>query len=243
MIVAFEFEQKLYLRNGVSADWYGHPLLEIVKPKFARAEFLERLGLQPDEKYIGLFPGSRKQEIEKILPVMLETLNLLRDNDRNFKSIVGCASGIDDSFYRIHAGSRAIFTRSLTYDLMKHSELNLVASGTATLECAILGRPQVVLYKTSPITYLIGRSLVRIPYIGLVNVVAEKKIVPEFIQGNCRPRKVVAEIRRMLSDLSYMNSMLAELSGLRTKLGNPGASAKVARAALEMVGSPPRLTL
>ena len=239
MIVAFEFEQKLYRRNGVSAEWFGHPLLEIVKPKYGRAEFLEKIGFQPDEKYIGLFPGSRKQEIEKILPVMLETLNALRENKYMLKSIVGCASGVDDSVYQNYAGSQAIFTRSLTYDLMMHSELNLVASGTATLECAILGRPQVVLYKTSPITYLIGRSLVRIPYIGLVNVVAEKKIVPEFIQGNCRPRKIVAEIRRLLSDLSYMNSMLAELAGLRGKLGNPGASEKVARAALEMVESAP----
>ena len=233
MVVVFEFEQEMYKREGMAAEWFGHPLLEIVRSNKNREEFFKEIGLPLGDRYIGLFPGSRKQEIEKILPVMRDASQGL--SDPSIISIVACAPGIDDSFYRQLGGDDLKYIRNNTYELMTHSELNLVASGTATLECAILGRPQFVLYKTSPITYHIARNLIKIPYIGLVNVVAGEKIAPEFIQGECNSRTIKAEIERFLVDETYHNRLISNLSAVRDKLGDPGASRKTAELVLGMV--------
>jgi lipid-A-disaccharide synthase len=234
MVVVFEFEKEMYQEQGVAAEWYGHPLLEIVKPQFRKDEFFSRIGLREDSRCVGLFPGSRKQEIEKILPVMRRALEPMKN--ANFKAAVGCAPGIDDIFYRKFGGDNLLYIRGMTYDLMAYSELNLVASGTATLECAILGRPLFVLYKTSTMTYLIARRLIRIPYVGLVNVVAGEKIVPEFIQYNCRPDLISNSIRRFFSEPILGDRMAGKLFGLRARLGEPGGSRKTAGAALGMIG-------
>jgi lipid-A-disaccharide synthase len=235
MVVVFEFEKDLYAREGMTVEWHGHPLLDIVEPKFGRTDFLKKLGLSHDDSYIGLFPGSRRQEIEKILPVMRGALISLANDNLPVRGIVGCAAGIDDALYRAIAGDSLQFIRANTYDLMTHSELNLVASGTATLESAMLGRPLFVLYKTSGLTYLIARQLVKIPFIGLVNVVAGEKIAPEFIQGDCKPPIVAGEMKKHLKDRALLGQMATRLSGVRSKLGQPGASERVARTALEML--------
>jgi len=195
------------------------------------------MGLNENDTYIGLFPGSRRQEIEKILPVMRDALAGLIKNGMPVKGIVGCATGINDELYRAIGGVNLHYIRSNTYDLMTHAELNLVASGTATLECAMLGRPLFVLYKTSTITYLVARQLVKIPYIGLANVVAEEKIAPEFIQGNCNPVIIAEQMQKYLKDRSLLEQMAVRLSGVRLKLGQASASERVAQAALNMLRS------
>ncbi len=238
MAVVFQFEKELYQKEGVPVEWFGHPLLEIVAPLHSKKEFLDRNNLGPDECLIGLFPGSRLQEIERILPVMREALAELSKLGQAYTGIVGCAPGIDNSFYRDLGGDSFVYLRGQNYDVMCYSELNLVASGTATLECAILGRPLIVLYKTSPITYHIARRLVKIPYIGLVNVVAGKKIVPEFIQDDCRADKIADQMRLLLNDRKLRDDMLTKLSTVKARLGEPGASRKVAEMALEMIGTP-----
>jgi lipid-A-disaccharide synthase len=241
MIVVFEFEKLMYEQEGVNAEWYGHPLLDIVKPRFEREGFLKKIGLGADTIYVGLFPGSRKQEIEKILPVMIGTLARLEQEGMPLKGIVGCAPGIDDAYYRSFAGTALpdkltpLFSGSNTYDLMSYSVMNLVASGTATLECAMLGRPLFVLYRTSTLTYLMAKRLIKIPYIGLVNVVAGEKIAPEFIQGRCRANLMAGEVARYLKNDALLSEMQARLSKVRSALGHPGASARVAREALSML--------
>ena len=161
MVVVFEFEREIYLKEGMAVEWLGHPLLELVRTKYNREEFYQKIGLHLGDRYIGLFPGSRKQEIEKILPVMCRAVKGM--TDPVLISVVACAPGIEDDFYRSLGTDSVRYVRGQTYDLMANSELNLVASGTATLECAILGRPQFILYKTSPITYYIAKSLIKIP--------------------------------------------------------------------------------
>jgi lipid-A-disaccharide synthase len=235
MIVVFEFEKRMYEQEGVLAEWYGHPLLDIVHRKYERTDFLNKLGIGLDDAYIGLFPGSRRQEIEKILPVMRVTLKRMRDSGMTLRGIVGCASGIDESTYRAHGGDDLLYVRAHSYDIMTHAEINLVASGTATLECAMLRRPLFVLYKTSTITYMIARRLVKIPYIGLVNVVAGEKVVPEFIQGDCRPDRIAPELYRYLQDRDLLGQMATRLSNVRLTLGDSGASERVARAVLAML--------
>jgi lipid-A-disaccharide synthase len=235
MVVVFEFEKNLYEKSGLPVRWFGHPLLEVVKPRFEKAEFLTRMNMSANEQYIGIFPGSRKQELERILPVMRQALDIVNRTGLNLKGVVGCVPGIDDEYYRRLGGDSLAYVRAAQYDLMKYSELNLVASGTATLECAILGRPLFVLYKTSLITYLIARTLVKIPDIGLVNVVAGERIVPEFIQGRCKSQPVADAIIRFFSDEDLRSRMLNRLSSVRGLLGQEGASRKAAESSLEML--------
>ncbi|MEE9553488.1 MAG: lipid-A-disaccharide synthase [candidate division Zixibacteria bacterium] len=237
MVVIFEFEREIYEKGGVPVRWHGHPLLEIVKTNRDRDELTAKINLKSDDRFIGLFPGSRKQEIEKILPVMRDAVGETRSSGLKLRGMVGCAPGLDDSYYKNIGGDDLIYTRGMTYDLMEHADLNLVASGTATLECAILGRPLFVLYKTSLLTYLIARSLIKIPHVGLVNVVAGEKIVPEFIQGDCRNESVAAEIKRFFSDESYRNGMNQRLSAIKGMLGDDGASKKVAETVISMIES------
>jgi lipid-A-disaccharide synthase len=235
MIVVFEFEKEMYLKEGVKADWFGHPLLEIVHPRNTREDFLKKNNLASDTRFIGLFPGSRLQEIERILPVMRDSLAELSKQGLTLKGIIGCTPGIDDKLYRNLGGANLLYMRAQTYDLMTYSELNLVASGTATLECAILGRPLFILYKTSPATYHIAKSLIKIPYVGLVNVVAGEKIIPEFIQRDCRPEQIARQMQIFFKDDNYKNEMLAQVSKIKSKLGQPGASKKVAELVLSIL--------
>jgi lipid-A-disaccharide synthase len=233
MVVVFEFEREMYAKEGMTAEWFGHPLLEIVQSDKRREHLFGEIGLPIGERFIGLFPGSRKQEIEKILPVMRDSARRL--SDPAIISIVACAPGIDDDFYHSLGGDDIKYVRNQTYELMTHSELNLVASGTATLECAILGRPQFVLYKTSPVTYHIAKNLIKIPYIGLVNVVAGEKIAPEFIQGDCNSAKIKTEIEKFLGDQAYRDKLISRLAAIRAKLGERGASRKVAELILGLI--------
>ena len=238
MVVVFQFEKEMYEKEGMAVEWHGHPLLEIVKPRYERDEFIKKLGIESSLRYIGILPGSRIQEIEKILPVMKKAVEISSSSGLGLRGIVGCAPGIDDDFYRRVGGDDMLYVRGLTYDLMEYAELNLVASGTATLECAILKKPLFILYKTSPITYMIARRLVKIPYVGLVNVVAGERIVPEFIQKDCKSDLIAEEIESFFSDDSYRHRMLQRLSSVKDKLGTAGASKKVAETALRMIGSP-----
>jgi lipid-A-disaccharide synthase len=238
MAVVFQFEKEMYQKEGVPVEWFGHPLMEIVAPRYSKPDFLNRNNLGPDERLIGLFPGSRLQEIERILPAMREATVEISKPNRCFTGIVGCAPGIDDGFYRKLGGDSFKYLRGQNYDIMSYSEINLVASGTATLECAILGRPLIVLYKTSPITFHIARRLVRIPYIGLVNVVAGEKIVPELIQDECKSEAIADQMRLIINDSKLRDLMLANLAAVKSRLGNPGASRKVAEMALRMIGNP-----
>ena len=235
MIVVFEFERDLYSREGMEVEWYGHPLLDIVSPQLDKSDFLKKAGLEEDRRYIGLFPGSRLQEIGRILPVMRLAMERLRGSGMALDAIVGAVDGVDESVYRSIVGEDFKVLRNMTYDIMANAELNLVASGTATLECAILGKPLLVLYKTSVLTYLIAKNLVKIPNIGLVNVVAGRRIVPEFVQPDCNPDKVSAEISRYFSDSTYRREMAENLKEVRAILGDTGASRKVADSILRML--------
>ena len=235
MIVVFEFEKELYAREGLEVEWYGHPLLDIVKPRFSKVEFYNKSGLREDQAYIGLFPGSRLQEVTRILPVMCEAVNMVRNNGLDLTPVIGGVGGIEDRLYRDIAGEDFKIVKGLSYDIMTCSDLNLVASGTATLECAILGRPLFVLYRTSQLTYLIAKKLIKIPDIGLVNVVAGKRIVPEFVQSECDSKVVARHISSYFAESSYRDRMKSNLEKVRLKLGESGSSRRVAESVMSML--------
>jgi lipid-A-disaccharide synthase len=163
---------------------------------------------------------------------MRDAVTRFRSSGDDPAAIVGAVDGVDESVYRSIVGEEFKILRNMTYDIMAHAELNLVASGTATLECAIMGKSLFVLYKTSALTYLIAKNLVKIPDIGLVNVVAGRRIVPEFVQSNCDPDKITAEISRFFSDWTFRGEMAEDLKEVRSKLGDTGASRKAAESIL-----------
>jgi len=235
MIVVFEFEKELYSEEGMEVEWYGHPLLDIVKPQLDRSDFFKQAGLEIDQRYIGLFPGSRLQEVERILPVMRDAVFALRSSGMEPEAIVGAVRGVDESVYRGIIGDEFRLMNNMTYDIMANADLNLVASGTATLECAILRKPLFVLYKTSPLTFMIAKNLIKIPDIGLVNVVAGQRIAPEFVQSDCRADKIAAEISDYFSNESYRDKTAADLKNVRFKLGEKGASQRAAESVLKML--------
>jgi lipid-A-disaccharide synthase len=226
MIVFFPFEEKLYKDAGVEVNFIGHPLLDLVKPALSKVEFRKRLQLTGPEILIGLLPGSRWQEIEKVLPVMARACLILKKRLPNLRVAIGLAPNINRERLQVllkKLNLEAITLEDLTYDLMNHSDLLLATSGTATLESAISGTPLIVLYKTSLFTYLLAKTLVKIPNIGMVNIVAGKKIVPEFIQFQANPEKIASEMEKILKDKDEYEKIKRDLARVRDKLGEKGA--------------------
>ncbi len=236
MLVVFSFEEELYKREGIPVEFVGHPLLEVLQEPQSKNEFCKRYELDATKPIIGLFPGSRRQEIERIFPTMLGAARILYGAD-DAQTVVGVASVLEldymKSFLRDDFPVQLI--QHATYDAMANVDVALVTSGTATLETAYYQTPMVVVYKTSWLTYTIGRMLVNVKNIGLVNIVAGKKIVPELIQGKLKPFRLAVEAAAMLEDKVRRDRIKQELSVIRTKLGTVGASVRVADAICKFV--------
>jgi len=240
MIVIFPFEVEIYKKFDIDCEFVGHPLLEVVRPVLSREDFQSKIDLRKNEVLLGLLPGSRWQEVEKILPIMVQTVELLGARIKNLRVMLGLAStikkervqGILNQFKSKvdpEHSRRVEIIENLTYDLMKHSDLLLVTSGTATLESAILGTPFLVLYKTSFWTYLFAKSLVSIPNIALANVVAGKKIVPEYIQSKAVPQDIAEEAYDILINKPRYKFIQNELSLVKERIGEVGASKRAAQ--------------
>jgi lipid-A-disaccharide synthase len=240
MAVIFDFEAPLYQAAGLRADFVGHPLLEVVEPSLNKAAFLHDLGLEGAGPLLALAPGSRRQEVHRLLPLFLQTAARLRRDFPNLKALVGCSPTLDPVVYRdlkvaAGGGEEILLLSNRTYDLLAHSDAVLAASGTVTLETALLGTPLVVAYKMTPSTYWIARRLVKIPHISLVNVVAGRRVVREFIQDHATPQALAAELAPLLTDTERRRIMLDDLAQVKARLGPGGASAKVARILQSMI--------
>jgi lipid-A-disaccharide synthase len=238
MLVIFPFEEILYRKAGVPAAFVGHPLKDSFDPGISRQDFLNRHGISPKTRILGLFPGSRNQEVERLLPVMVKAYERLRSEMPDLAAMVGQADTLQDSLYsgmlRGHDG--IIRLRNQTHALMKYCDAALVASGTATLETAVAGTPMAVLYKMAPLSFWIGRLLVRIPDIGLVNIVAGRRIVPELVQGDASPARIAEAVKPFLTDEAYNRMTRRELLRVNQKLGGRGASGHAAARILEFLG-------
>jgi lipid-A-disaccharide synthase len=232
LAVIFPFEEQFYRDRGVRAEFVGHPLLE--EPGLAS----EASGV-PGAPLLGLLPGSRRHEIERLLPRMLDAAELLRKGIPGLDVRLGRAAGIAEELLT-RCGDPSgrgieIVPPEGVHDLMRSSTALLVSSGTATLEAACFGTPMVVVYRLSTISYLVGRALVRIPDIGLVNVVAGERVVPELVQGAVTAERMATEVRPFLTDSDLRARVSARLLEVRGRLGAPGASERVARMVLDML--------
>jgi len=237
MIVIFEFEKEFYRKYGFDADFVGHPLLDSVKPSMEKEELFSKLNLSPNKKTIALLPGSRKQEIKKILPIMLRAARLI-NKEMKSQFVIAKPAQADWKIYDRILNKFDIevkFLEDKTYDALNIADFALVCSGTATLETAIMQKPFLIIYKMSLLNYLLYRPQVKIPYIGIVNIVAGKKIIPEFIQFNAAPKKIAQETLRLLNNRIEWERMRSNLSLIRSSLGQPGAAPRAARLILDFL--------
>ena len=238
MLVVFPFEEELYRAEGIDVRFVGHPLLEEIDPEPQdRKGFCTRYGLDPGKQILGLFPGSRRQELERIFPAMLGAARMLY-RDRGTQAVVGVAPNFDIEYVRdfLRDDFPVKLIQHATYDAMKNSDLALVTSGTATLETAFFRTPMIVVYRTSALTYLLGRLLIRIRNIGLVNIVAGTPIVPEILQGRVNASTLAGEAAKLLDDAGARSAMSGALAVVRERLGTPGASSRVAETILSIAG-------
>jgi lipid-A-disaccharide synthase len=231
LVVILPFEKAFYAQHGITAEYFGHPLIEAARPAMTKESFFQKFGIQPRSHVLGLLPGSRLQEVCKILPVMLRTAERVHRREK-IQVVVGASPNINPAvFTQLTARAQVpcSICPSLPYDVMRYADLVLTASGTATLETAYIGTPLLILYKVSFATWLAGRLLVKIPYIGLVNVVLGKKAVPEFIPFNMRPSRIAPEVLRLLGDTAAYQQMVQELARVRELLGTGSPSQQTAR--------------
>ncbi len=215
MLVILPFEEKFYQKEGVEVDFVGHPLLDALADQPPR---------QPEKGVIALLPGSRKQEIKRMLPVFLEIA-------RQFpalKFVIAGAPSQSAAFYEEIIGDAPVeLAMNQTYAVLRRAEAALVTSGTATLETAMLGVPEVVCYRGSNLSYQIGKRLIKVPFISLVNLIVGKKLVEELIQQDMNPQRLQAELRALLTP-EKQAALSSGYQELREKLGGAGASATAA---------------
>ncbi len=237
LAVVFPFEAPLYAGSGARAEFVGHPLLDRVRSTRARAETLARHGLDPAKRLVTLLPGSRTKEMDLILPPMADAAERLvaRGDTQCTLALADTLSRADIAATMRGRPLSATVVEGDTYDLVHASELVLVASGTATLETALLERPMVIVYRAAPLTYALARRLVSVPFIGMPNLIAGRAVVPELLQNDVTGPRIAAEATRFLDDAGLRATTTAALAELRRQLGGGGAARKAAAIAAEML--------
>ena len=240
VLVIFPFEEALYQRAGVSVQFVGHPLVDLIRTGQDRTAFLHDRGLIPDAPTVALLPGSRRNELNRIVPVVTRALPLIRERVPGVQFVVACAPGMPDNLFAPlvnEANHSLVLVRDRTDDVLASSDVVITASGTATIQATLHERPMVVVYKMSPIEYRLGRPLVRVDTFAMPNLVAGERIVPELIQDDFTPERTAAEAVALLTDASKREEMRAALARVRQQLGTPGATARAAEAVLDVATS------
>lgn len=238
MVVILPFEEKFYRDAGVEVTFVGHPLLDEVRKKYSRPEAIKRFGLREEAVTVALLPGSRRNEVAVLLPEMLRACRILTEKISPIQFILPLAGTLDPAFVRNILGQFPVqvsVIRDEVYDVIGVSDAAVVASGTATLETALLETPMVVVYKVSGISYAIGRRLIRVEHISLANLIAGRAVVPELIQKEASPERIAAELRDIITRRGRAQEMRASLAMTREKLGTPGASQRTARIACDLL--------
>jgi len=241
MAVILPFEREFYLNTGaeMTIDYVGHPLIDNVPYDLDREEIKRELGLGEGNKILGLLPGSREEEVKRLLPPMINAAEILSSRYPGLKCILPVAQTISHDLIRSMVGRSSleiIITPKDVYRALAVCDTAMVASGTATLETAIMGVPMIIAYRVSPLSFWIGKMVVKVPYVGLVNLVAGKEVVPELIQDEVTPQGLADKAISILEDEKTKTAMIKDLKMVRERLGSPGASLRTARIALDMMG-------
>ena len=228
VLVIFPFEETLYRRAGVSVQFVGHPLVDLIRPSpKTRTDFLHDRGLRVDAPTVALLPGSRRNELERIAPIVTQAVSLIRARVPEAQFVVACAPNIPDAmfapFVHAHPDGQLILVRDRADDVLVASDVVITASGTATIQCALHQKPMVVVYRVSPLTYRLGKPFVQVDTFAMPNLVAGRRIVPELIQDDFTPERTAEETIALLTDANKRAEMLAALAQVKEQLGSPGA--------------------
>lgn len=242
MALILPFEASLYAGTGLEVEFVGHPLVDLAAPRCGREEARRRFGIGAGETAVGLLPGSRPGESRRILPVLLAAARILRRRLPRTRFLVPLADTLDRA--DLEAGVRregvpVEVVEDQFYEVLTACDAAAVASGTATLEAALLGLPMVIVYRLHPLTHWIGSRLATVEMIGLANLVLGRRVVPELVQKECRPERVAAEIARLIDDPDHRARIQAALAGVRDRLGRGDAFRNTAGMALRLLSRGP----
>lgn len=238
MLVVFPFEEAIYREKGVPVKYVGHPLVGRVTPTKTSEQMRNEWQIASEQKVIGLLPGSRKGEIQRLLPEMLAAAEQLQQRYPNSVFILPLASTLTEADIQPYLQQTPLTLKIIPdqfYNAVQLCDAAIVASGTATLEVALLQVPMVIVYKIAAFTYMIAKRVIKVPYIGLCNIVAGKLIVKELIQEAATAHNMATEISCILEDESYRNSMVANMQAVKTKLGQGGGAEAAAQELLEIL--------
>ena len=232
MFVILPFEEKLYLDAGVDAEFLGHPFIDMVHPSRPREESREKYSLNAGVKTIGLLPGSRINEVNSLLDVMIQAAEKIRSELGSCQFLLPIADSINPDLIRQRLGANPLGIQLIqgeTYDVMNSCDTLIIASGSATLEAGILGCPMVIVYKLNPLTHWLARLLIKIPLVGLVNIVAGEEVVPELIQHKVTAENISSEVLAILRTPEKEQAVRERLLKIRKSLGEPGVMKVVAK--------------
>jgi lipid-A-disaccharide synthase len=241
MAVIFPFETAYYEAENIPVKYVGHPSVDKVNPNRSKAENLIQFSLQAEKPIVGIMPGSRINEINRMLPVMLAAAEKISKSHQGIQFLLPQADSITDELLQSYSQNSAIkinVIKNQTYDVVQCCDAIMTTSGTATLEIALLKIPMVITYKLSPITYFLAKYLVITKFIGLPNIIAGKQIVKELIQKEATEENLTDEINQILDNTSYRKKMLVELTKVKEKLGQGGGSKNMADLAVTMLRAP-----
>jgi lipid-A-disaccharide synthase len=236
MAVILPFEESFYRKKGVRVEYVGHPILDIW-PGSARGSHVLRTTVSPGP-VLGLVPGSRSEEVRSLFPAMLSAAALLKKSHPGLRCVLPLARTVDEKIVRqfiAGASVPVVLSRKGMYDTLQDCDAVIAASGTVTLEIALMGIPMVVAYRLSRVSYEVGKRIIKVPHISLVNLVAGKKVVTELIQDEANPENMASEIERLLREGDARVQMIEALEVVRKRLGEKGASARTAEIALEIM--------
>ncbi len=231
LALIFPFEPEIFIPHGVAADYVGNPLLDEFKQNVPKGTLRNKLGIDSAQQVVGIFPGSRNSEVKYILDTLIETAKLIYAEKPDIKFLLPVAPSLDEATLRnrFAAESLPIFLLNENiYEVSCACNAVLCVSGTVTLQITLTNTPMAILYKISPLSYAIGKHLIKIPFVGLTNIIAGEGVVREFIQDAAEPKGLKDEVVRLLDDPRYVSDMREKLSNVRGLLGHPGCSERVA---------------
>ena len=242
VLVIFPFEEKIYRDAGVPVEFVGHPLVDLARAQEPRESFLRELGLDGTRPIVALLPGSRPNEVERLLPVISEAVAKITRDLPQAQFVLARAPSLEDRIFssvRWH-GATPVEVLARTDDVLAIADVAITASGTATVQAALHGRPMVVVYRLSPLTYKLGRPFLLVEHVAMVNLIAGRRIVPELIQDDCTAENIAIETLKLLTNREWADHTRRALEEVRAKLGGPGASGRAAEAVLEVAGQKSR---
>ncbi len=237
MAVLFAFEEDIYRREQVPVTFVGHPLAALVQPSATKISIYQRYHLNPEHPIIALFPGSRRQEVHRLLPIMVTATKLIRSAIPHAQFVMPLASSLQVEDLQPYLNNDITIVKNDTYNVLSVCTAAIVKSGTGTLEVALSQVPLLVIFKSNFLNYWIARAVIKVKQIGLCNIVAQKSIAKELIQNAVTPENISAETIRLIKDLSYREKILTDLAQLRAGMASQGNSQQVAQIALQLLGS------